>query len=96
MGLFCCFTGDTGPPTQQQDAELHAPVKPSPPAITQQPDSTNLDPAAASDSELHKVPTPQRQEHKEPSSWSKLNETESAAVKQTLLKVRDGGSPWGD
>jgi len=73
MGLLCCFSA---PATHEDKAVISAPSKDVQDAGAKQPVSAEEEPAVV----------PQQKEVDKP--WSKLNETESAAVKQTLRKVR--------
>lgn len=85
MGLLCCFGGAQATAGQKQPSTGSLPVQ-----HADAPPGAGAAAAAAGDGRgpalAAQAPAAQQKDVDKP--WSKLNENESAAVKQTLLKVR--------
>lgn len=79
MGLLCCFSA---PATVEEKPVINAPAIKVP-----EPDVGQSARAAAEDKAASLLAPASAQQKDVDKPWSKLNENESAAVKQTLLKV---------
>jgi hypothetical protein len=78
MGLLCCF---------KPEAEEKAVVPPVNKDVSQADVRPQADAAAEAPVSLA-APAPEQQKQDVDKPWNKLNESESEAVKQTLMKVR--------
>jgi hypothetical protein len=87
MGLFsCCLSPSAAEPVV--DA---APIQQKPPPVTQQVQQQpelELQAKVESTAIAASPPATEERDTDWSKSWSKLNQTETTAVKQTLLKVR--------
>jgi hypothetical protein len=91
MGLFsCCLSPSAAEPVVEA-----VPIQQKPPPVTQpvqQQPEPELQAKVESAASAAIVPAAEGRDTDWSKSWSKLNQTETTAVKQTLLKVRQKGS----